>query len=145
MKHVTCENIMDKEKTENEKQVIGRVGEETAARFLVKRGFFVIEKNYRKKWGEIDIIVKKGKEIRFVEVKTVSRENLEGFSRETLEGYRPEDNIHPWKLKRLGRAIQTYLAEHGLDESDWRFDVITVYLDLARKEAKVYLLEDVVL
>jgi len=132
-------------KTETEKGRVGRIGEETASRFLVKRGFAIVARNFRKKWGEIDIIAEKDDILRFVEVKTVSRENLQNFSQETLDGYRPEDNVHPWKLQRLSRTIQSYLAEKNMDDREWQFDVVTVYLDLIRKEAKVYLLEDVIL
>jgi len=129
---------------ETEKGLIGRVGEETAARFLVKRGFSIVEKNYRKKWGEIDVIAKKDGILRFVEVKTVSRENLQEFSRDTTaDTYNPEENVHPWKLKRLSRAIQTYLIDRKLEESEWQFDVIAVFLDLKRKEARVEHIENV--
>ena len=123
---------------------IGELGENIACRFLKEKGFEILGRNYRKKWGEIDIIAKKSGIIHFVEVNTVSRENLQNFSRET-DNYRPEENVHPWKLKRLGRAIQTYLAENNLENTDWKFDVAAVYLDLPRKEAKVYMLEDVIL
>jgi|SRR3989344_3100143 len=129
---------------ETEKQKVGRIGEETAARFLVKKGFSILGRNYRRKWGEIDIIAKREGMIRFVEVKTVSRENLQEFSRETLgNSYAPEENVHPWKIERLNRAIQTYLADEKLDDAEWQLDVVTVFLDLKRKEARVELIENV--
>ncbi|OGG47771.1 hypothetical protein A3D66_02730 [Candidatus Kaiserbacteria bacterium RIFCSPHIGHO2_02_FULL_50_9] len=131
-------------KKETEKQKIGRIGEETASRFLVGKGFSILGKNYRKKWGEIDLIVKKGEIVRFVEVKTVSRENLKEFSRDTLpDSYAPEENVHPWKLKRLNRAIQTYLIDKKLEDAEWQLDVATVFLDLKRKEARVELIENI--
>lgn len=128
-------------------QKIGNLGEDVACMFLVKHGYSVVDRNYRKKWGEIDIIARKSGILHFVEVKTVSRENIEemgkNVSRVTDE-HRPEDNVHPWKLKRLSRAIQTYLLEKDVEE-EWVFDVVTVYLDVEGKKAKVDMLENVVL
>ena len=139
-------------KKETDKQKIGRIGEDTAARFLVKKGFSVVERNYRKKWGEIDIIAKKDGIFRFVEVKTVSCENIRAISsaspsgrQETTDAYRPEDKVHPWKLKRLGRAVQTYLLDRNVEEAEWQCDLVTVFLDLKSREAKVELLENIML
>ena len=131
------------EKTE--KQKVGNLGEGIACRFLERKGFVISQRNYRKPWGEIDIISEKKAVRHFIEVKTVSRESLENISRE-MDSYRPEDNIHPWKLKRLSRAIQSYLLEHEIsEEGKWQFDVVTVFLDERGKKAKVELMEDIVL
>ncbi|MDO8183925.1 MAG: YraN family protein [bacterium] len=110
-----------KEKTQ--KQVTGEKGEQLACDFLVQKGHKIIDRNYRQKWGEIDIISQKDKVWHFVEVKTVVRERL----RE--DDYEPEDNIHPWKIKRLSRAIETYILQHHIDdEADFQTDAIAVYL-----------------
>lgn len=130
--------------SKTEKQKVGQIGENIACRFLMKRGFNIIERNYWKKWGEIDIISEKEGILRFIEVKTVSRENLDNVTHET-DDYRPEDNIHPWKLKRLSRTIQTYLLEKSDDDTDWQFDIIAIYLDMVSKKAKVQFLEDIVI
>ena len=53
------------------KKKIGVLGENMACRFLVKQGFKILDRNYSKKWGEIDIVAKKNKIFRFIEVKTV--------------------------------------------------------------------------
>ncbi len=121
-----------------EKQKIGAIGEDIATTFLVKRGFTVIERNYLKKVGEIDIVCKKGAKIYFVEVKTVSREI---FSHETEDDYRPEDNLHAQKIVRLGRAIDIYLEERGI-ECDWEILGVMILLDEMQKKAKVTLLEN---
>lgn len=140
-------------------QNIGKIGEETACKFLMKRGYQIILRNYWKKWGEIDIIVKKDQVIHFVEVKTVSKDLISGLNKdfvscetekrvnhETFDDYRPEDNIHPWKLKRLSRVIQTYLIENDTEENnEWQFDVITVFLDIENKTAKVEHIKDIIL
>ena len=133
-----------------EKQKIGRIGEDIAVKYLGNKGFTIIERNYRKKYGEIDIIAKKGTILHFIEVKTVSHENFvcfsgENVSRET-DHYRPEDNIHPYKLKRLARTIQVYLLEKfSKKEPEWQFDAITVRLDRETRRAKVKFLENIIL
>lgn len=124
-----------------DKQKIGNIGEKLAEKFLVKRGFAVLEKNYRKKWGEIDIVVQKDKVLHFIEVKAVSHPPTQAD-----DDFRPEENVHPWKLKRLSRAIQTYLLERKVScETEWQLDIIAVFLDLKNKKAKFRVTDNVVL
>lgn len=126
-----------------DKQIVGAKGEDFACKFIKDKGFKLIERNYYKKWGEIDIVVKKGEVIHFIEVKTVSREI--GYLNNKDE-YRPEDNIHPWKLQRLSRVVQSYLLDKDVsDETEWQFDVITVYLDKDGVLLKIDFIEDIVL
>lgn len=129
-----------------DKQKIGGVGEDCTCKYLEQLGYKILDRNYSKKWGELDIVAKKGNKIHFVEVKSVSRETIENVNHETSAGYRPEDNMHPWKLKRLGRATQSYLLDKDIsDDVDWQFDVATVYIDMNKRLSKVFLLEDIVL
>ncbi len=126
-------------------QKIGEIGENIAVRFLMKQGFAILDRNYTKKWGEIDIIAKKANKIYFIEVKSVSRD-LINVSQETLDSYKPEDNMHPWKLKRMSRTIQTYLLAHKeYDDYEWQIDLIVVFLDLIDKKAKIKRIEDIIL
>ncbi len=127
------------------KQKIGKIGEDIACKFLIKRGFAVTERNYWKKCGEIDIIVTKKNLLHFIEVKTVSRENIKNILIRN-DDYRPEDNLHKWKLERLSKTIQTYLFEKNTPEDfNWQFDVIVVFLDTKEKIAKVRFLENIIL
>lgn len=154
--HATTNNwTMDKKHN----QKIGKIGEETACKFLMKHGYQIVLRNYRKKWGEIDIIAKKDDLVCFVEVKTVSKnlthiqnkniishETKKNRSNKTLDEYRPEDNIHPGKLKRISRTVQTYLNENPLPESDvWQFDAVTVFLDIKNKKALIDHIKDIIL
>lgn len=128
------------------KQIVGELGESIAVKFLEKKGFVTVERNYRRKFGEIDIVTKKKGVIHFVEVKTVSCENLNEVGGGVSDSFRPEDNVHPQKLRRLSRAIRVYLSDSGMgEESGWQFDVVTVLLDEKSKIAKVKLIEDVIL
>jgi putative endonuclease len=135
------------------KQKVGSIGEDVACRFLVKQGFRILDRNYLKKWGELDIIAKKDGVLRFVEVKTVSRENIKNISRETLERDRPEENVHTWKIRRLHRTINSYLLEkHVIHETqneenkaEWKLDVLVVFLDIKNKKAKIRFTEDIIM
>ena len=156
----TC-NIMPKVFT-SKTQKTGEIGENIAVKFLVKHGYSIIERNYTKKWGEIDIVAQKSGKLHFIEVKSVSRLTLPSLVtrdlpaqagthqnnviRETYSEYQPEDNMHPWKLKRLSRTIQTYLMSNKVpDDAEWQVDLIVVYINLKDKKAKVKVVEDIIL
>lgn len=127
-----------------DKQKVGKIGENIACRFLMKHGFEIIDRNYWKKWGEIDIIAQKSNMLRFVEVKTVSCENLNNVTYETVYSKRPEENVHPWKVKRLSRVIQSYLLEKN-NGKEWQFDILSVFLDLNKRQAKIRFLENIII
>jgi len=154
------------------KQKIGQIGENIAVKHLKKLGYKILDRNYRKKWGEIDIIAEKNesnsifrkilnpkKILHFIEVKSVSRETLsnpkyhnvsietsqqnKNVSRETIA---PEENITSWKKKRLSRAIRTYLLEKRVSyETKWQIDVMAVFVNLKDKKAKIRFTENVVI
>jgi putative endonuclease len=83
----------------------GLIGETLATMFLKKRGYEIIERNYRIREGEIDIIARKNGELIFIEVKTISE-------RERAAGKRPEEAIDQRKRARLRKAIASYLGRH---------------------------------
>lgn len=125
---------------------IGEKGEQIASNFLSKKGFEVITRNYRKKWGEIDIVAIKDSKVHFVEVKTVSRRSFGGHFEQEINNYKPEDNMHPWKIKRLSRAIQTFLLEKYKEkEPEWQLDLCCVFLDMERRVAKVRVIQNIIL
>ncbi len=126
-----------------QKRAAGDVGEGVVCKYLENKGYVVLERNYWKPWGEIDIVAQKGDCLVFVEVKSVSREPVVGDSRETV---RPEENMHEGKVRRLHRAIQTYLLERKVPEAQpWQIDLACVYLNLKTRKARVELFENIVL
>ena len=161
-------------------QNTGPLGEELVVRFLMKRGHCVVDRNFRRPWGELDIVSKMNNVIHFIEVKSTSScvnserlsykardfkeiisivthetsaygKSLEPitsrrYERQAKDHYRPEDNVHPAKMKRLKRIIQTYLnTRHVSDETNWQFDVATVYIDKDQERARINLLENLIL
>ncbi len=117
---------------------IGVLGEDLAVKYLINKGFYVVCRNYRRKWGEIDIVCEYRGVTHFVEVKSVSRRT----SSENADIYRPEDNLHANKAKRLRRIIESYIEEHSV-ESDYICDLITVQIDEESKTARVQFLSDI--
>lgn len=149
-----AEKSYELEDTRTEKRKLGDIGENAVCEYLRSKSFDILDRNYNRKWGELDIVAKKGNRIHFVEVKSISREiNSKIVSNETKNmisrennEYRAEDNMHPWKLKRLSRVIQTYLLDKNVSDSmDWQFDLVTVLIDQQKKICKVSILEDIVL
>ena len=127
-------------------QKTGEIGENIAVKFLMKHGYSILDRNYTKKWGELDIVAEKDNKLYFIEVKSVIRDREVFKYLDHTEGYRAEDNMHPWKLKRLSRIIQTYLISKKIPEDrEWQFDLLVVYLDMNSKKAKVKVESDIVL
>ncbi len=129
---------MDKKPSDH--LMTGELGEDIAARHLIQKGFSIEERNYRKKYGEIDIVARKDNIVYFFEVKTLSRE-VNSFG----EGiFKPEDMVHPWKIKRLQKVIQAYVLEKNID-ADWRFGIISILLNKKDRKAKLKLILDLAL
>jgi len=124
----------------------GNLGEKLACQFLMKRNHRIIFQNYLKPWGEIDIITFKGDLYHFIEVKSVSDETIGNVIHETKASqnvFRPEENVHPQKLKRMYRTIESYLMENAI-ENDWQVDVITVKINKTTKKARIEIIENVI-
>lgn len=118
----------------------GSVGEDVASRFLERKGFRIIEKNYRKPWGEIDIITEREGIVHFIEVKAVSRQITDNGSREM--DYRPEELVTMSKLRKVARTATLYM-ESRRDKREFQIDVVGVLLDIEKKKAKCRFFEQV--
>ena len=125
------------------KRKLGDIGENIACDYLRGLGFEILERNYLRKWGEIDIVAKKLGIIRFIEVKSVTGNVRRGVPHVTPY-IRPEENLHAGKLRRLARAIQTYLAERKI-VADFQLDLVAVYIDKNTMKARVEMIENVII
>lgn len=106
---------------ENEKQTVGRRGEEEACLYLMNLGHTIVERNWRSSHLETDIITIDGAGLHFVEVK----------SRKAPAAADPEVNVGPKKRSRMVRAAQSYLHDRGkpwMWDMEVFFDVLTVVL-----------------
>ena len=94
---------------------IGKQGEIKAKNYLKRRGYTILESNYRTKAGELDLIAKEKDCLVFVEVKTRTNE----------EYGTPAEAVSYYKQQHMIRSAKYYLARHG-GECECRFDVIEV-------------------
>ena len=103
---------------------LGDKGERAASLFLRLKGYKILEKNYRRAHGEVDIIAKRGKLVAFVEVKT----------RTSNDYGTPSEAVIYAKKQRLISAANCYAA--NCPDSDFRFDIIEVFANINGKRIK---------
>ena len=94
---------------------LGNKGEKLAVDFLIKKGYIILDTNWRFQKAEVDIIAQKGETLAVVEVKT----------RSTTDFGNPQDFIKPKKIKMLVSAIDEYVISKDLDV-EVRFDIIAI-------------------
>lgn len=108
---------------------IGTTAEHYAEQYLKQKGYEILGNNYRKPWGEIDIIAQKEGILIFVEVKANTKE---------IFGFEPELRVNKGKQFRMQRIAETYLKLVGYGPSQpWQLDIISLVLDQARGVAKI--------
>ncbi len=123
-------NLSDKKTTAVS---IGASGEETAVKILKKHGYKIIERNYRTRQGEIDIIAKDGEYICFVEVKL----------RKSDDFGTPGDFIDERKQKKIIKTAQYYAVKKGIYDSPMRFDAVLINADFGvSKKYKAEVIKD---
>jgi putative endonuclease len=98
------------------RQSLGKLGEDLACAELTRRGYAILERRYRTRYGEIDIVARSGPSLVFVEVK----------AREGNEFGGAEAAVTLYKQQRIVRMAVDFLARRGLQDKPCRFDVVTV-------------------
>ncbi len=98
------------------KKLLGKEGEDRAARFLMKQGYRILERNYRTRSGEIDLIALHDGAVVFVEVKTRTSDAFGA----------PELAVTPRKQQRMVKAALGYIKYKKLHQVPCRFDVVAI-------------------
>ncbi len=108
--------------------ITGKTGEDLACAYIKNKGFKIVERNYRKKWGELDIVsIAPDKTLVFFEVKTLRESG----------NFSPEENLSFAKLKKLQRTCFLYAnAHHNIinDDRGWRIDLLAINLNSDSEE-----------
>ncbi len=111
---------------------VGAKGEKLAAKFLKRKGYKIIQRNYKCKLGEIDIIAKQDRTIVFVEVKT----------RRTQEFGPPQYAITAAKRGQISRVALLYIREKKMVEQNCRFDVIAITFSPESRKPRIEHIEN---
>ncbi len=114
-------------------QQIGRLGEQIAQSYLSSKGLHIIDRNFRTKYGEIDLIIKQAKKIIFVEVKT----------RVGDQKGMPYEAVTRNKYSHLKLAAQLYVLKNNLKEYKLSIHVVSIILTADLKVEKIHHFEDV--
>ncbi len=98
---------------------LGKIGEDIAVEYLQKRGLSILHRNYRTRFGEIDIVAQEGNKIRFVEVKT----------RITITKGKPYESVTSQKKHHLRLASTSFLLQNKIKDCKLSLDVISIVLN----------------
>jgi putative endonuclease len=101
------------------RRTVGNAGEDAAVDYLCQQGYVILERNYRCRWGEIDLIARDGSTLAFIEVKTRRSQRFGPAAAAVTLG----------KQRHLIRASQVYLSQRKKADEQCRFDVVTIELD----------------
>ncbi|MBA2391255.1 MAG: YraN family protein [Ktedonobacteraceae bacterium] len=112
------------------RQGLGRLGERLAAEKLLSMGYGILERNFRCRYGEIDLVAEHEQDLVFVEVKT-RRGNAYGL---------PEEAVNLRKQRKIIEVAHHYIDVHACPERSWRVDVVAVQLSIRGKleEIRIY-------
>jgi len=99
-----------------ERQLLGLVGEEIAARELVSRGYAILERRYRTEYGEIDIVAQEGETLVFVEVRARASDEFGTAAESVTDG----------KKRKVTRMANDYLTRRNICNRPCRFDVVAI-------------------
>ena len=107
---------------------LGKMGEDLAVAELERRGYEILDRRYRRRGGEIDIIARDGGTMVFVEVKT----------REGLEFGDGSESVRSWKQRRMTGVALDYASRHNLLDTPCRFDVVSIQFGANGAVIEVY-------
>lgn len=110
----------------------GILGEELACEYLKSKGYSIIDRNFWRPYGEIDIIAKKNGILAFFEVKAFQmrqNDSAKEFSGPPIDGLLPEDNLTSSKLRKLRKICEMFAVKHPElvdEENGWQIDLLAI-------------------
>ena len=113
--------------------VTGNYGEDLAAKFLIKQGYKIVERNYRIRGGEIDIVAMDGNTLVFVEVK----------ARWSHEYGLPAESMTPWKIKYLLKTAMFYVQKIKWGDKEYRLDFVSIDFADDKDNPKIELIKNI--
>ena len=117
------------------RQDIGNAGEKLACAALKKKGYRILEKNYRCRYGEIDIVARHKDFLVFVEVRSKTGSSFGS----------PVESVTALKKQRLISTALDYLSSHDKPDENWRFDFVSVQFDpQTGKQAGIDILQNII-
>ena len=122
---------------------IGNLGESVACEYLKRRGFSILDRNFVKKTGELDIIAQIEDTLHFVEVKTVLAEEFPLAENKGEDVYDPSLNLHAAKVRKVARTGEWYVLEKKW-KGEWQVDGCLVWLRRRDGIARVNYLPQIV-
>lgn len=119
------------------KRQFGDIGERIAEKYLIGKGYTILERNFLRRWGEIDLVTQKDNTIVFFEIKTRDKGHVSYFPAEA--------SVNRTKRHKLFKVCSTYLQEKKYTiNQEWQVDVLTIAIDKITKRAKINHIENVV-
>ncbi len=145
----------------SKKRKFGNLGEDVVVLYLKQSGHIILDRNYFKRSGEIDIVSKKDGIIHFFEVKSKNAHvphetyplpdahlfNITAFDSNNYEDFTefPEENVNYLKQSRMSDIIHEYIKERPFsDDQELQVDIVAVLLDINAKKAKIRITHNIV-
>ena len=121
---------------------IGRSGEDITATFLMKHGFTVLERNYRTKVGEIDIVALKNTKLHFVEVKSVSVPDISNIQHILIS---PTEHLTDAKWSNIVKSVEVYQHHRHTDsKTHLQIDLACVYIQEDIRQGRVEIIQNII-
>jgi putative endonuclease len=108
----------------------GKEAEHEVCKYLERDGYAILDRNWRRPWGELDIVARKDGVLHFVEVKA---------SRRLVAGFAPTVRADARKMAKVNRTARSWLAAHGLQGSvPWQIDIASVIMGLHGPDIEIF-------
>lgn len=121
-------------KQRSSRKLLGSYGEDLAVAFLLKRGYQIVSRNFRTRWGEIDIVAKKKDKISFIEVKT----------RRGITMGKPYEAVSRIKVLHMRRAAEYFILINRLSTYRLSLDAVSIIVTDSDVQPHIELYENIV-